>query len=431
MHDVVVVGGGFTGVTAAREAASHGLDTVLLEGRDRIGGRTWTAPWEGHDIEYGGGWVHWHQPHTWSEITRGGLDVDLSADADVAAWFVGSERREGTIAERDAIARRGWDLFVDGVDDALPAPYDPLLRIDLLERFDRLSVRERLDQLDLSAEEYDVLAAELESVVHGRLEDGGAVSILRWHQLSGGSLQLAQYTGGRVTLRHGTDSLLRAIANGAEYDTRLETPVEAVTQTANGVEVHTRSGQVVGARAAIVAVPLNTLHQIRFEPGLSELKQAGIALGQASRGIKIFVKARGPRIGQNTIKPEHEFGYLDSEILEDDGTQIMIGFGIDSAMTDVTDLRAVQEATDRIIPGYEVLAAAAHDWRADEFAQGTWAIHKPNWYCDYHAAMRAPEGRVLLAGSDIANGWSGFIDGAIESGLNAGNWVRATLAGAR
>ena len=100
-------------------------------------------------------------------------------------------------------------------------------------------------------------------------------------------------------------------------------------------------------------------------------------------------------------------------------------------MTDVTDLRAVQEATDRIIPGYEVLAAAAHDWRADEFAQGTWAIHKPNWYSDYHAEMRKPEGRVLLAGSDFANGWSGFIDGAIESGLTAGNWVRATLAGAR
>ena len=115
MYDVIVVGGGFAGVTTARESAqAPALSTLLLEASDRIGGRTWTAPWNGVDIEYGGGWVHWHQPHTWSEITRAGLAVDLSADADIAGWFVGDERREGTVAERDAIAQRGWDQFVDG-----------------------------------------------------------------------------------------------------------------------------------------------------------------------------------------------------------------------------------------------------------------------------------------------------------------------------
>ncbi len=428
MYDVIVVGGGFAGVTTARETARAGLNTLLLEARDRIGGRTWTAPWNGVDIEYGGGWVHWHQPHTWSEITRAGLSVDLSSDAEIAGWFVGDERREGTIAERDAIARRGWDQFVDGVDDALPAPYDPLLRIDLLERFDRLSVTERMAQLDLDQEEHDVLEAELESVVHGHLDDGGAVSILRWHQLSGGSLQLTQYTGGRVTLTNGTDSLLRAIAGGGEYETRLTTPVAAISQRANGVEVHTRTGEVVAARAVVVAVPINTLGSIAFEPGLSDGKQRGLALGQASRGIKIFIRARGPHIGQNTIRPGHEFGYLDTEILGDDGTQIMIGFGLDAAQCDATDLRGVQQALDRIVPGYEVLDATANDWLADEFSNGTWAIHRPNWYTEYHAEMRRPEDRVLLAGSDVANGWAGFIDGAIESGLRAAVWARAAVS---
>ena len=286
-------------------------------------------------------------------------------------------------------------------------------------------------QLDLDDEEHDVLAAELESVVHGPLEDGGAVSILRWHQLSGDSLALTQYTGGRVTLRHGTGSLLRAIAGGAEYQTRLETPVAAVTQTGvGGRGAYALGGDHPGARAVVVAVPLNTLGAISFEPGLSPGKSAGIALGQASRGIKIFIRARGPRIGQNAIRPGHEFGYLDSEILGDDDTQIMIGFGIDAAQCDASDLRGVQQALDRIIPGYEVLDATANDWLADEFSQGTWAIHRPGWYCDHHAEMRRPEGRVLLAGSDLANGWAGFIDGAIESGLRAGAWAR-TAAGAK
>src|SRR5918997_2720653 len=109
MYDVAVIGGGFAGVTAARDAELRGRRTLLLEARDRLGGRTWTAPWNGLAIEYGGGWVHWHQPHTWSEITRAGASVEVSEDADVAAWYVGAARRTGTIGERDAIAERGWN----------------------------------------------------------------------------------------------------------------------------------------------------------------------------------------------------------------------------------------------------------------------------------------------------------------------------------
>ena len=48
------------------------------------------------------------------------------------------------------------------------------------------------------------------------------------------------------------------------------------------------------ARGVVVAVPLNTLGRIDFEPALSERKQAGIALGQASRGIKLFIHAARP-----------------------------------------------------------------------------------------------------------------------------------------
>jgi monoamine oxidase len=64
MHDVIVVGGGFAGVTAARECALRGRDVLLLEARDRLGGRTWSKSWAGTRIELGGAWVHWHQPHT-------------------------------------------------------------------------------------------------------------------------------------------------------------------------------------------------------------------------------------------------------------------------------------------------------------------------------------------------------------------------------
>jgi monoamine oxidase len=107
-------------------------------------------------------------------------------------------------------------------------------------------------------------------------------------------------------------------------------------------------------------------------------------------------------------------------VLLDDGTQLQIGFGPDAKQCDASDAAGVQRALDEILPGYELIAATAHDWVADEFARGTWATHRPGWYIRHHAEMRRPEGPVLLAGSDLANGWSGFIDGAIESGLETG-----------
>jgi monoamine oxidase len=415
--DVVVVGGGFAGVTAARETALRGARTLVVEARDRLGGRTWTAPWEGLDIELGGGWVHWHQPHTWSEIVRAGLDVEIGQETELAAWYVGDERRTGTIAERDAIAERGWNAFVAGVEEVLPLPHDPLAHIDRLARVDRLSITDRMGELELTGEERSVLEAELESLASGPLGESGAVSVLRWHALSGYSLALTQYTGGRVTLAHGTGALLAAIAGGASFDVRLEAPVGAISQSESGVEVHLRGGDAITARAAIVAVPLNALPAIEFDPPLPAGKRAAIAAGQASTGIKVFIRARGPAVQQNAIRPRHPFGYLATEYILPDGEQVMIGFGIDGRACDTSDLASIQRQLDDIIPGYEVVAATAGDWLGDEFSQGTWAIHRPGWYTTHHAEARRPEGRIVFAGSDIANGWSGFIDGAIESGF--------------
>jgi pseudooxynicotine oxidase len=418
--DVVVIGGGFAGVTAAREVARHGRSVTLLEARDRLGGRTWSAPWNGWQIEYGGAWVHWHQPHTWSEITRAGLEVSLSDDTEVASWYVDGDRRSGTIAARDAIVRRGWDLFVDGVEQALPLPHDPLHAIDRLARFDRLSIADRIDELDLDEEERAVLSAELESLAHSPIDDAGAVSVLRWHALSGYSLALTQFTGGRVTMVGGTGALLDAIARERPFETRLSAPVAAVRRSGGGVEVEARDGSLIAAQTAIVALPINALGAIEFTPALAEDKQAAIALGQASRGIKIFIHARGEARLQNAIRSGHPFGYVGTDELLDDGSQVLIGFGPDAEQCRPEDDAGMRAALASILPGYDLVTATAHDWLGDEFSRGTWAIHRPGWYEHHHAAMQEPEGRVLLAGSDIANGWAGFIDGAIETGIRAG-----------
>jgi len=76
-HDVIVIGAGYTGLTAARDLTITGHRVLLIEARDRIGGRTWSSNVDGYPFELGGTWVHWNQPMVYREIARYNLHKEL------------------------------------------------------------------------------------------------------------------------------------------------------------------------------------------------------------------------------------------------------------------------------------------------------------------------------------------------------------------
>jgi monoamine oxidase len=305
--DAIVIGGGFAGVTAARELTLAGLDCTLIEARDRLGGRTWYRDWGGDMIELGGGWVHWHQPHAWAELTRAGQGIGESDDAELVSWTVNGERRTGTRAQCHAIALRAWNRFVAPAADALPRPHDPLFALAALAPLDAQTIQQRIDELGLDDEERDVLAAELEGVASGYIDAAGAVSVHRLQALSGGSLELAEDAGGRYTFGAGTGGLIEAIAGQAPFAQWLSTPVDSVGPVSDGVEVRTRNGDVLRARTCVLTVPLNVLPHIRID-GLSSAKRDAIALGQASRGLKLWLRVRGESRGITSMSPGLPFG---------------------------------------------------------------------------------------------------------------------------
>jgi monoamine oxidase len=82
-------------------------------------------------------------------------------------------------------------------------------------------------------------------------------------------------------------------------------------------------------------------------------------------------------------------------------------------------------------PTSRVVEVTGHDWCADEFARGTWSVFRPGQLTGALGALQAPHGRVVFAGADLANGWNGFLDGAIESGLTAARTVSHLFRGER
>src|SRR5699024_2533713 len=124
--DVIIVGAGFAGLTTARELSRQGLDVLVLEARDRIGGRTWTDSRLGQDLEMGGTWVHWSQPHAWAEGSPYGLEVIRSPRAEETYWLEGDQLRHGTPDEFLQLITPGMSNLTKDAAAAIPPPDNPL-----------------------------------------------------------------------------------------------------------------------------------------------------------------------------------------------------------------------------------------------------------------------------------------------------------------
>ena len=136
MHDAIVIGAGFAGCAAAREVRRAGREPLILEARDRIGGRTWTDDWDGQRFERGANFFHWFQPHVWSEIEAAGCTPLAVPDVRRAYWTVGDELREGAWEDRHALGARGWMAFNEGSRELLPLPHSPLAPANDIMRLD-------------------------------------------------------------------------------------------------------------------------------------------------------------------------------------------------------------------------------------------------------------------------------------------------------
>jgi hypothetical protein len=158
-------------------------------------------------------------------------------------------------------------------------------------------------------------------------------------------------------------------------------------------------------------------------PPLSLKKQQASAEKQNSNGFKFWAKVRGVNKPFIYMAPaHHQVNYIQAEELHGDYATI-VGFGCNSANFFPAMATHFEKQLRTFLPELEILGLTGHDWVADPFSLGTWAMLKKNQLTKYLAELQRNEDGVFLAGSDYANGWSGFIDGAIESGLTTGRKV--------
>ncbi|MBK8545728.1 MAG: FAD-dependent oxidoreductase [Caulobacteraceae bacterium] len=418
--DVVVIGGGMAGLVAAREIKRAGRSVILVEARDRLGGRTFSIRRNDVVTEYGGMWVHWAQPNVWTEVQRYDLAVEETAGTAAPEHVYYRSRgrtREISFERLLAPLASGFAKVYADARQVFPRPYEPGFAQAEVARRDQMSFAQRLSELNLSSLERDLVSAYFATLGHAHLDRSAYVEAMRGFALCGFSLETLNDAVARYKLKEGTAALVDAIRVDARIDPLLGDPVSSVTQDGSQAIVETEGGNRFHARCVIVTVPLNVLGSVSFTPALNEAKRMHSAERHAGVGVKGYATLR-QNVGMvQCFAPDP--APITNAFTERNGPDgsVLVFFGPNRELLDSTNPASVQSALRAFMPGVEVTDLVSHDWNGDPYSLGTWCTYRPGQMTRFFPANRAQEGRLFFASSDTATGWRGFIDGAIERGL--------------
>lgn len=399
--DVLIVGAGAAGIAAAHALRAVGRTAIVLESRDRIGGRAFTDTSLGPAYDAGAMFIHWSDRNPWVEIAR-----DLGVATPGEGW--GS----------------GFRVFANGRP---MADADRLKRRSAFGQIDR-----RLETVDLGARDLSIaellgdLGPDLAPVASSGLllsigEEAERISARDYQRLWAGDDLVVPSGYGNLVARH-----------GAGLDIRLNEPVSAIAWDGPGVAVTSRSG-TLRADAVIVTVPVGVLKggTIRFTPELPAATRdalGGIEMGALT---KIALKVEGERFGLSPGMSFLEAGsprkLMNFDLFPED-KDIVIGYcggdyardlsnaGPAEAQAHVTDLLAGMLGED---VRKAVKACSFPAWWTDPHARGSYSVCRPGHEKARDALAQPIGGRIFIAGEATAGGGAMTVGGATLAGRAA------------
>ena len=434
--DVAVIGAGIAGLVAARRLAEGGMDVVVLEASDRVGGRTVNEPIsEAVETEMGGQWVGPTQDRVLALIAELGLETfPTRTDGHNVIEAGGRLRRyRGTIPKLPplvladlAIARFKLGRAMRKVDPAKPWEADGAAELDSRTLGDWIAENTR------SRMARDLIALSCKTVWGAEPGELSLLWALSYMAAGGGFEKLLDVEGGAQQDRIAGGSALISERMAAELGERVRTgcPVTSVRWDERGVEIASEGGVALRARTAVLAVPPALLSGISFEPGLPE---AHAALAEAWRGgnlIKVTAVYPEPFWRREGLSGEGVATTGSMSITFDntppsDSPGALVGFvgGADApgyaALPEAGRREAALGGFARLF-GPEALEAEQfleRDWLAEGWAQGGPVSNLGTGVLARHGrALREPAGPIHFAATEYASIWCGYMDGAVRSG---------------
>jgi monoamine oxidase len=430
---VIVIGGGFAGAVAARDLTEQGHRVLLLEARDRLGGRTYSSKFPGTDVdvELGGQFfIPAIQPLLTAEMERYGFPYSDLPEPQSIESVLNGNRYAGMFPPLE-------QMF--DIERAALHCIKAAQRMDLDQPLDRqgiedldVSLAEFLAPLNLPAETYDFVVNVASEFTFMYPEEPSAIVALRF--LAYLDLSVISWLYG-VSTNARMGALATRIAEDVS-EVRLNSPVVRVDQTGEDVLVTTAGGETFSASAVVVATPVQIWKDIEFLPALSDDKRVTSSEGHGgTRTAKAILRVRPLSATSAVIAaPRSTDGgfqlYYEKEF--DNGDQLMNLFAWsslegDSYHLDIEERESVERVLEKMLPGTEVVEFYSHNWVTDPYSQGGQVVWRPGRITKSHTALAAGEGRLAFATSDVALRGMHTIEGAVESGHRAATETETLL----
>jgi monoamine oxidase len=406
--DVAVVGAGAAGIAAGRRLAKAGLSMLVLEARERAGGRAWTVEKNGYPLDLGGEWLHSADRNVLTAIAEeNGFEIYRRRPD----WTTRLRNSGASLAEQeDWIAQREANFRAREIAAREPDDRPASTTLPPGGRWNAL--------LDASSSWGNAVELDKLSVKDNtRYEDSG----VNWR------------------LHRGYGTLLTTLA--ASLQIAFGAAVSRIDHRGRDIIVDTARGRVRVARV-IVAVPTAILasEALAFDPVLPAKLDAadGLPLGLAN---KLFFSFTGDiadldetgdifLVGSTTrretmsyqVRPfgrpiiQCFFGGEFAAAMEREGMAAMTAFGTD-------ELAALRGNGIR----KQLTPLAASSWRSDEFARGSYSYAKPGHAGDRPVLAAPVDGRIFFAGEASSLNFFSTVHGAYETGLRAAEEALASL----
>ncbi len=441
-YDVVVIGAGFAGLTAARDLATNGFDPVVLEGRDRVGGRSSTTTLAGIPVDLGGTFVGPTQDAVLALAKELGCPTTPTycEGTNLIRWRGRVRSYRGTIPKLSLVAlldigRIQWQFerVARGVEIATPWTARDAAKLDAE------SMGDWLRSVGATASSRDLMAIMARVTWGAEPDEVSMLHAVRYVKAAGGIDRMLDVVGGAQQdhFPAGTQQIADKMAADLGERVRLNAAVSRIEWSDDAVAVTSTAG-VVEARRAIVAIPPAHRLALDIAPAppieYQQLAQRW-PQGALSKAYVVYQRPFWREAGHSgqALSDEGPVFITFDVSPADDGPGVLLGF-VDSREFDALP---PEQRREKALTSFTALFGVDaenpidyldHCWGAETFAPGgpTAAVPPGSW-TQFGPLLRKPVGPLHWAGTETADEWTGFLDGAVRSGQRAAAEVAAAL----
>ncbi|XP_051877414.1 amine oxidase [flavin-containing]-like [Pristis pectinata] len=450
-QDVIIIGGGLSGLSAAKLLIEEGLKVLVLEARDRVGGRTYTV--QGPEFQYvdlGGAYVGPTQNRILRLAKELGIKTYKVNEKEKLIHFVQGKSHpfNGPFPPVwNPIAYMDYNNFwrtLDEMGNEIPA--DAPWNTQCAEEWDNMTMKELIDKLCWTSVAREFATLFVNVNVTSEPHEVSALWFLWYVKQCGGTRRIFSTTNGGQERKFigGSGQISDRLAERMKDSVRLNRPVVRVEQAEDSVQVETLNGEKYMADYVISAIPPALTQQIHYSPPVPPLRNQLIQRVPMGSIIKCMVYYSRPFwrekgfCGTMMIEDEESPISLTLDDTKPDGSHpAIMGFILARkarfllSLTKAERKKRICQIYARVLETEEALYAVHYeekDWCAEQYSGGCYtAYFPPGTFVQFGRVLREPFGRLYFAGTETATKWSGYMDGAVQAGERAAREVMCAV----